>query len=99
MTNAVLPLARRRSAYARRRGRSGLTFVTPFMIVFTLFMVAACGVVGKSFFPDATGALTQSGLAGATDRATAVLAPHADNLLFIKNIKYRSLARFATFPS
>src|SRR6185437_5378913 len=29
----------RRSAYARRRGRSGLTFVTPFMIVFALFMV------------------------------------------------------------
>jgi multiple sugar transport system permease protein len=29
----------RRSAYARRRGRSGLAFVTPFMIVFTLFMV------------------------------------------------------------
>jgi len=39
MTGAALPLARRRSAYARRRGRSGLTFVTPFMIVFTLFMV------------------------------------------------------------
>jgi multiple sugar transport system permease protein len=29
----------RRSAYARRRGRSGLAFVTPFMIVYTLFMV------------------------------------------------------------
>jgi Protein of unknown function (DUF1552) len=56
--------------------------------VFTFFMVAACGVVGKSFFPDATGALTQSGLAGATDRATAVLAPHAENLLFIKNINF-----------
>jgi multiple sugar transport system permease protein len=29
----------RRSAYERRRGRSGLTFVTPFMIMYTLFMV------------------------------------------------------------
>ncbi len=56
--------------------------------VFTFFMVAACGVVGKSFFPDATGALTQSGLAALTDRATSVLAPHADNLLFIKNINF-----------
>jgi multiple sugar transport system permease protein len=34
---------RRRSAYARRRGRSGLAFVTPFMIIFTLFMVAPLG--------------------------------------------------------
>jgi multiple sugar transport system permease protein len=30
---------RRRSVYARRRGRSGLAFVTPFMILFTLFMI------------------------------------------------------------
>ncbi|HYK69167.1 MAG TPA: sugar ABC transporter permease [Streptosporangiaceae bacterium] len=29
----------RRSVYARRRGRSGLAFVTPFMILFTLFMI------------------------------------------------------------
>jgi len=56
--------------------------------VFSMFMVAACGVVGKNFFPDATGPLTQSGLAGATDRATNVLAPHASNLLFIKNINF-----------
>ena len=34
---------RRRSAYARRRGRSGLAFVTPFMIIFTLFMIAPLG--------------------------------------------------------
>ena len=33
----------RRSAYARRRGRSGLAFVTPFMIIFTLFMIAPLG--------------------------------------------------------
>jgi hypothetical protein len=56
--------------------------------VFSFYMVAACGVVGKSFFPDTTGALTQSGLAGLTDKATSVLAPHADNLLFIKNINF-----------
>jgi multiple sugar transport system permease protein len=31
--------APRRSAYARRRGRSGLAFVTPFMLIFALFMV------------------------------------------------------------
>ena len=29
----------RRSAYEKRRGRSGLAFVTPFMIMFTLFMI------------------------------------------------------------
>jgi hypothetical protein len=56
--------------------------------VFSMFMVAACGVVGKSFFPDSTGALTQSGLAGLSDKATSVLSPHADNLLFIKNINF-----------
>ncbi len=56
--------------------------------VFSLFMVAACGVVGDKFFPDATGALTQSGLAGATDKATSVLSSHAENLMFIKNIDF-----------
>lgn len=30
---------RRRSTYERRRGRSGLAFVTPFMIMYTLFIV------------------------------------------------------------
>ena len=33
----------RRSAYARRQGRSGLVFVTPFMIIFALFMIAPLG--------------------------------------------------------
>jgi len=56
--------------------------------VFSLFIVAACGVVGKKFFPDATGALTTSGLAAMTDKATSVLAPHAANLLFVKNINF-----------
>lgn len=56
--------------------------------VFTLFAVAQNGVVGKGFFPSAVGALTKEGLQGATDKATAVLAPHAANLLFIKGINY-----------
>ena len=33
----------RRSAYARRRGRAGLMFVTPFMIIYTLFMIVPIG--------------------------------------------------------
>jgi hypothetical protein len=56
--------------------------------VFTFFMVAACGVVGSKFFPGATGAITQSSLAGMTDKAVSVLAPHADNMLFIKGINF-----------
>jgi hypothetical protein len=56
--------------------------------VFSLFIVAACGVVGKKFFPDATGALTTASLAGMTDKATSVLAPHAANLLFLKNVNF-----------
>jgi hypothetical protein len=55
--------------------------------VFTLFVVAQNGVVGKNFFPS-LGALTTASLMGATDKATAVLAPHAANLLFIKGINY-----------
>lgn len=56
--------------------------------VFSLYIVAACGVVGSKFFPAATGPLTQSALAGQTDKATAVLAPHAANLLFIKGVNF-----------
>lgn len=56
--------------------------------VFGLFIVAACGVVGSKFFPSATGPLTQSSLAGMTDKATSVLAPHAANLLFMKGVNY-----------
>lgn len=42
------PAARRaprrgHSAYARRRGRAGVTFVTPFMIIYTLFMIVPIG--------------------------------------------------------
>ncbi|MEO6599012.1 MAG: DUF1552 domain-containing protein [Polyangiaceae bacterium] len=55
--------------------------------VFSLFIVAANGVVQKRFFPSATGALTATSLA-ATDNATSVLAPYAANLLFIKGINF-----------
>ncbi|XXY50760.1 DUF1552 domain-containing protein [Sorangium sp. So ce269] len=56
--------------------------------VFSLYIVAACGVVGKKFFPDETGPLTTQGLAAMTDKATHVLAPHAPNLLFIRGINF-----------
>lgn len=56
--------------------------------VFTFFIVAQNGQVNKNFFPATTGALTAEGLAGATDVATSVLAPHAANLLFLKGINY-----------
>jgi hypothetical protein len=56
--------------------------------VFTFFVVGQNGVVGKNFFPSAPGALTTAGLAGATDIATSVLAPHAANLLFLKGLNY-----------
>ncbi|WP_437314011.1 DUF1552 domain-containing protein [Sorangium sp. So ce385] len=56
--------------------------------VFSLYIVAACGVVGKKFFPDQTGPLTTTGLAAMTDKATHVLAPHASNLLFIRGINF-----------
>ena len=56
--------------------------------VFSMYIVAACGVVGSKFFPSATGALTQSGLAGMTDKAVSALSAHAENLTFIKNINF-----------
>jgi hypothetical protein len=56
--------------------------------VFTFFVVGQNGVVGKNFFPSATGALTTASLAGATGMATSVLSPHAANLLFVKKINY-----------
>lgn len=56
--------------------------------VFTMLIAAQNGVVGKNFFPSATGALSAANLTG--DIATAVLAPHAANLLFLKGINYPS---------
>ena len=56
--------------------------------VFTMFMVAACGVVGNKFFPDAVGPITTASLTAATEKAVNVLAPHAENLMFIKNVNF-----------
>ena len=56
--------------------------------VFSLFIVAACGVVPGKFFPSATGALTEASLSGMTDKATSALAAHAANLLFIKGVNF-----------
>src|SRR3954462_10665340 len=56
--------------------------------VFSLFIVAACGVVGSRFFPDELGPLSVDSLAQLTDKATGVLSPHADHLLFVKNINF-----------
>ena len=56
--------------------------------VFTLMIVGSCGVVGKSFFPDATGPISATGLAGMTEKATSALSAHAPNLMFVKNINW-----------
>ena len=37
-------------------------------------IVGSCGVVGKSFFPDATGPISATGLAGMTEKATSALS-------------------------
>jgi hypothetical protein len=55
---------------------------------FSLFIVAACGVVGSKFFPGSTGPLTTAGLSAMTDKATSVLGPHAENLLFLRGINF-----------
>jgi hypothetical protein len=56
--------------------------------VFTMMIVGSCGVVGKNFFPSATGALTSTGLSGLNDIATSALSAHAANLTFIKNVNW-----------
>jgi len=56
--------------------------------VFSMFMVAACGVVGNKFFPATTGPITTASLTAASDKAVSVLAPHAENLTFIKNVNF-----------
>ena len=62
--------------------------------VFGLFVVTSCGVVQKSgnepekFWPTEEGALTTAGMAAMTDRATGVLADHADRLLIVRGVNY-----------
>lgn len=55
--------------------------------VFSLFICAACGVVGNKFFPNATGPLTAASLMSA-GKATSGLSAHAANLLFVKGINF-----------
>ena len=56
--------------------------------VFTMFIVGSCGVEGTSFLPDATGALTTSGLAGMTTKAVSALSAHAPNLTMLKQVNW-----------
>lgn len=63
--------------------------------VFGLFICTANGVVQsfrdepEKFFPPALGALTVAGMqAFASDRATGVLADHADQLTIVRGVKY-----------
>ncbi|WP_437332501.1 DUF1552 domain-containing protein [Sorangium sp. So ce394] len=104
VTNLTQPhVARRRGMNRRAFLRAGgVAIALPFLEglpsrsawaadnapVFSLYIVAACGVVGKKFFPDQTGPLTTAGLGAMTDKATHVLAPHAANLLFIRGINF-----------
>ena len=55
--------------------------------VFSLFICAACGVVGNKFFPNATGPISAATLASA-GKATSQLSTHAANLLFVKGINF-----------
>lgn len=55
--------------------------------VFSFFIVGACGVVGGRFFPGQTGALS-SGSLESSGKATAKLAAHAPNLLFVRGINF-----------
>jgi hypothetical protein len=55
--------------------------------VFSLFICAACGVVGNKFFPSATGALTEQAL-GSAGKATSKLARHAPRLLFVRGVNF-----------
>lgn len=79
------------------RGAAGLTLALPFLEgmpersawaadakpVFSLFICAVGGVVPEHFFPAAPGPITQESLAA---KATAELAAHASNLLFVSGI-------------
>jgi hypothetical protein len=55
--------------------------------IFSFYIVGACGVVGGRFFPGQTGALSSSSLES-SGKATAKLAAHAPNLLFVRGINF-----------
>ncbi len=93
-----LPRVNRR---AFLRGTAGVSLALPFLEglpdrsawaagqepVFSLFMMAAGGVVPARFFPSELGALTTAGLAEG-EKATSALAAHAKSLLFLKNVNW-----------
>ena len=56
--------------------------------MFSFFMVAACGVVGNKFFPTADRRADERQPLVERRQAVAALAPHAANLLFIKNLNF-----------
>ncbi|WP_437475772.1 DUF1552 domain-containing protein [Sorangium sp. So ce1014] len=104
VTNLTRPHVARRPGINRRAflRAGGVAIALPFLEglpsrsawaadsppVFSLYIVAACGVVGDRFFPDKTGPLTTDGLAAMTGKATHVLAPHAADLLFMRGINF-----------
>jgi hypothetical protein len=83
------------------RGAGGITIGLPFLEglpersawaadqtpTFAFFIVSACGVVQKDFWPSTTGALTAESMAG---KAVEPIAEFADNLLVVKGITYPS---------
>ena len=81
------------------RGAAGLTIGLPFLEglqersawaqgetpVFSLFMVAANGVVPQRFFPNAAGALSSGTMNG---MAVGALSDYASNLLVVGGLRY-----------
>lgn len=55
--------------------------------IFSLFICTAHGTVQNRFWPEDAGVLS-SLLPAATDKATAQLAEHADNLLMVQGVNY-----------
>ncbi len=86
------------------RGAAGLSVGLPFLEglpersawaqnenpVFSLFMVAANGVVPQSFFPGSTGALGQGNMGG---KAVEKLIDYASNLLIVGGLKMPIVGR------
>jgi len=83
------------------RGAAGVSVALPFLEslpersawaagaepVFSLFIMAAGGVVLPQFFPTEPGPITTEGLA-TSGTAGAALSAHAPNLLFVRNINW-----------
>lgn len=92
---------RRVNRRAFLRGAAGVALGLPFLEslpersawaaeanpIFSLFICAVGGVVPQRFFPDELGPLTRDGL-GAAGKATSELAAHAENLLFVRGLRW-----------